>query len=439
MEQHTTTESGARAGSGLARASRPKLLFLCQTLPYPPDGGVEIRSGNVMRLLSRSFDVTALCFYRAATRSTREQVERGLAGLREFAEAEAFPIPQEQSRLRLLYDHLRSLLFGEVYTRYAYSSAAYAARLEQLLAERRFDIVHMDSLDLSAYLPQLGDIPVVCTHHNVESDLLRRRAQAEKFPLLRRYIERQADLTEAEERKWCGSLALNVAVSPDDARRLREIAPGAPMLVVPNGVDTNAFRPANEPVRGVVFVGGYGWHPNRDAMEYFVAEILPLIRAGEPELAVTWVGRAPDAVKAQYQDRHGVRLTGYVEDIRPHVQPAACFIVPLRVGGGTRLKVLDAWAMGKAVVSTTVGCEGLDARDGENILIRDTPDGFADAVRAIVGDERLRQKLGESARRTAERDYDWEVLGRRFVSEYLSLLPQKSLSAPAASSALHER
>ena len=115
-------------------------------------------------------------------------------------------------------------------------------------------------------------------------------------------------------------------------------------------------------------------------------------------------------------------MTGYVEDIRPHVQRAACYVVPLRVGGGTRLKILDAWAMGKAVVSTSVGCEGLDARDGENILIRDDARSFAEAVGRVLRDGELRRRLAAGARETAERVYDWDVIGARMVREYTALL-----------------
>ncbi len=409
----------------MTKPSRPKLLFLCQTLPFPPDGGVQIRTYNVLRLLARTFDVTALCFYRTGTCPTEGAVGAAVAGLEALpgvAGVEAFPIPQEHSRPRLAWDHLRSVASRRAYTVFSYESAAYRARVEELLRTRRFDLVHVDSLDLSGYLPLLRGTPVVCVHHNVESALLRRRADNESSTPRRRYVALQADLLEAEERRWCGRMALNVAVSEEDRRRFGRLAPGAPFTVVPNGVDTDTFRPASVPQAGVVFVGGYSWYPNRDALVHFAEDVLPLLRAQVPGVAVHWVGRAPDEVRREYRERHGMELTGYVEDIRPTVQAAACYVVPLRVGGGTRLKILDAWAMGKAVVSTSVGCEGLDARDGENILVRDDPAEFAAAVRRVLEDETLRARLGEGARRTAEEVYEWEVIGRSMTREYLALL-----------------
>ncbi|MEW5929181.1 MAG: glycosyltransferase family 4 protein [Gemmatimonadota bacterium] len=415
--------------------SRPRLLFLAQTLPFPPDTGVAVRTFNVMRLLARAFDVTALCFYRTDACPSPAAVRASVAGLEALpgvAAVEAFPIPQEHGRARLVWDHLRSVATGRPYTVFSYESAAFRGRLEQLLRAGGFDLAHVDSLDLSAYLPLLEGIPVACVHHNVESALLRRRAASERSAPLRRYVAHQAGLLEAEERRWCPRVALNVAVSDEDRRRFEALVPGARFAVVPNGVDTHAFRPPPAPGRdGLVFVGGYGWYPNRDALEHFAEDVLPLLRGTGPEVPVRWVGRAPEPVRRDFRERHGIELTGYVDDTRPLVHAAACYVVPLRVGGGTRLKILDAWAMGKAVVSTPVGCEGLDARDGENILVRDDPAEFAAAVRRVLDDEALRARLGEGARRTAEEVYEWDVIGRSMTAAYLSLAERRGAAEPA--------
>lgn len=405
----------------LASQPKPALLFLCQTLPYPPDTGVLIRTYNVLRLLSREFDVTALCFYRAAERASADDVRSSLKGLQHLAHVEAFPIPQEHSRVRLIFDHIRSLVSKRAYTVRAYESSDFRRRVKELTETGQFELAHMDSLDLAGYLPLLAGLSVVCVHHNVESALLRRRAATTRG-LAGRYIALQARLTEIEERRWCPAVSLNIAVSDGDRHALQRIAPTARFVVIPNGVDTQTFQYTDASGEGIVFVGGYSWQPNRDAMEHFCLEVLPRLRARGIRASVTWVGRAPDAVKREYADRYGLHLTGYVHDIRPVVQRAACYVAPLRAGGGTRLKILDAWAMGKAVVSTTVGCEGLDARDGENILIRDTPEAFGDAVAAVLTDEDLRRRLGSHARKTAELLYDWEVIGRPMLAHYRQLL-----------------
>jgi glycosyltransferase involved in cell wall biosynthesis len=414
---------------------RKRLLFLCQTLPFPPDGGVNIRSFNILRLLSRRFDVTALCFYRRAERGNPEAVANAIRGLLPYARVEAFAIPQEHHRTRLLWDHGRSVLRGRAYTVYAYESAAYRKRVRDLVASGEIDLVHMDSLDLAAYLPSLGALPVVCTHHNVESQLLWRRALAEEVPWRRVYLRWQAAWLEALEREWCGRVGLNVAVSDLDRAALQRIAPAARIAVVPNGVDVDAYAPsAGGPGAGerggLVFVGGANWFPNRDALEFFCTDILPHLRngatGGRPALPIVWVGRSSPQDQERYAADFGVRLTGYVDDIRPYVREATCYVVPLRVGGGTRLKILDAWAMGKAVVSTTVGCEGLAAAPGENILIADTPEEFATAVRHVLTDPVLRERLGRGGRRTAESTYSWDVIGAQVNALYQSLTPAEA-------------
>ncbi|HEX7049747.1 MAG TPA: glycosyltransferase family 4 protein [Longimicrobiales bacterium] len=415
----------------MERTNRPRLLFLSHTLPFPPDEGAYIRTFNLLRILAREFEVTGLFFHRAATRPTSEHVRRGLDGLREFGEVESFAIPQDRSRLRLLRDHLRSIALRRAYTVFSYDSTPFRRRLRELLATRAFDVVHVDSLDLSGYLPELRGVPVACGHHNVESSLLRQRAQAERSFLRRRYMAHQADLIAKEEAAWGPRVGLNVMVSEDDRALFQRLVPDARTVVVTNGVDTDAFRPSDhEPGTDLVFAGGYSWFPNRDALSYFCEEILPGIRGMRPEVSVRWVGRIPEAVRQDCERRHGIRFTGYVDDVRPLVQDAACYIVPLRVGGGTRLKVLDAWALGKAVVSTTVGCAGLVARPGENILIADTPADFARAVDRVLRDDALRRRLGEQGRRTAEMYYDWRVVGRVLLEAYRDL--HRTANAPDA-------
>lgn len=401
--------------------TRPKLLFLAQCLPYPLDSGVKVRTYNVLRLLARTFDVTAMCFYRRYPGMSQEDVLDSVAALRPFGAVEAFPIPQEHSRVRLLWDHLRSVAHRRAYTVYAYESVPFRQRLTQVLAGEKFDLVHIDSLDLSGYFPLLGGMPIVCTHHDAQSVLLSRRSQAQTSFLRKWYFAHQAELTENEERAWCPRATLNVTVSQTDADVLSRVAPGSAFHVVPNGVDTEFFQPGAGSGGGILFVGGTGWFPNRDGIEYFCESILPILRARGVTAPVTIVGQATETERAEFQARYGVMLTGLVPDIRPYLAAAECFVVPIRVGGGTRIKILDAWAMGRAIVSTSIGCEGLDATDGENILIRDIPEGFADAVAEVLSKPELRSRLGQAARRTAEQVYSWEVIGKRMVETYLHL------------------
>ena len=407
--------------------SRPRLLFLCQTLPYPPDGGVWVRTYHVLRLLSEAFDITALCFERAAASGTGAHDARAVTreGLGRLASVEVFPIPQRHSRLRFLWDHLRSVALRRVYTTFVYDSRAFHQRLLELLASTRFDLVHVDSLDLARYLPACRGVPVVCVHHDVESALLRRRAAVERAGWRRVYFYYQALRMEEMERQWCERVALNVTVSAQDGDRLTRLAPASRIAVVPNGVDTAEFHPDETEGTGVAYVGGTSPFPNLDALEFFAADVLPHVRAGGRDVPVRWIGRASPDQRREYRERYDIQLTGYVEDVRPLLRGAACHIVPLRVGGGTRLKILNSWAMGKAVVSTSIGAEGLATADGDNILIRDSPTDFARAILSVLDNADLRRRLGKRGRATAERLYDWNAIGRQMRNTYMNLARER--------------
>ena len=176
---------------------------------------------------------------------------------------------------------------------------------------------------------------------------------------------------------------------------------------------------------GIAYVGGTNPFPNLDALQFFAADVLPHVRAAV-DVPVTWIGRASREQQREYAERHAIDLTGYVDDVKPLLRAAACHIVPLRVGGGTRLKILSSWAMGKPVVSTSVGCEGLAAKDGENILIRDEPAAFAEAIVSVLNNRNLRGRLGEQGRRTVEHSYSWDTVGRQMNAAYLSVAHRES-------------
>ena len=399
--------------------SKPHLLFLSHRLPWPPHNGAAIRTYNILKLLADRFDVTMLCFDRRDPALVRYTQRDRAEALRPLGHVEVLPIPQEESRARLVWDHLRSLATGRAYVYYVHDSRQYRQALRRSLASRPPDIVHMDSLDLVRLLPELDGLPVVVTHHNVESSLMARRAGAESG-LRAAYLRHQAGLLRRMEQKWLDRVALNVAVSPEDQAEFESISPRARCATIPNGVDTEAFYPSDELGTGCVFVGGTSWFPNRDALEWFSAEILPRLLASPESPGTRWVGRAKEEERERFS-RPGLELTGYVDDIRPWVYGAAVFIAPLRVGGGTRLKILDAWAMGKAVVSTRIGCEGLETHDGGNILLADDADSFTAAVLTLLRDEALRTRLGSAARETAERRYSWQAIGSIIDELYLPL------------------
>jgi glycosyltransferase involved in cell wall biosynthesis len=383
-----------------------------------------MRTFHVLRLLSEVFDVTALCFERGgiAQHASLYDPEESARVLGKYAHTEVFRLPQNHSRVRFAWDHLRSLATGRAYTHYLYDSDAFADRIEALLREESFDLVHVDSLDLVRYLPACQPLPIVCVHHNVESQLLARRSEVEGPYWLRCYFALQARLTERDEKRWVPAVACNVAVSEADAETLRRFGSDARVEVVPNAVDTEEFEPGESKREGIVYLGGTNWFPNLDALEYFCESMLPTLRKHDPGFAAQWIGACSPEQQKHFREAHSVTLTGYVPDIRPLARDAFCNIVPLRAGGGTRLKILTSWALGKPVVSTSVGCEGLDARDGENILIRDDPAEFVEAILVLKDDPELQDRIGGAARDTVVSTYSWRSLGPSLHRLYRDLI-----------------
>jgi glycosyltransferase involved in cell wall biosynthesis len=414
---------------------RIRVLFLSQCLPFPPHSGVTKRTYHILQELQRAFDVTLVAFSRrdhqpdAASRARAAEVLR-----RELSDVMTpVPIGSEHSLSRKLHNHASSVLAREPYVFYEYGDARFGQELQQAIRRARPDMIHLDSLDLYRWLPTLPELPTACTHHSVESELLRLQADHSPNRVVRSYMKHQADLLEKVERRLCGQLDLNVMTSEVDAERLRALAPGARTTVIPNGVDVDFFQPgppeAVVPGR-VTFLGPTYMFPNRDAVDFFLADAWPLIRRSCPESTFHLIGKNSVEEKARFESHPGVMCNGHVPDIRPHFAQTAVSIVPIRVGGGTRLKILDAWSLGKAIVSTSVGCEGLETVDGHNILIRDDPAGFAAAVVQLLRDPALSDRLGKEARRTAEEHYAWRVVGRKLVRLYEHLIEAGAANSP---------
>jgi glycosyltransferase involved in cell wall biosynthesis len=237
------------------------------------------------------------------------------------------------------------------------------------------------------------------------------------------------------ERRLCQEFALNLMMSDRETDALRRLAPTARTLLVPNGVDAEHFYPQPVACRvpsRLVFVGPMYVFANRDAVAYFLSATWPIVREIVPDASLRVVGSCPPDTRKQLEEAPGVVCVGSVDDLRVELAQAACAIVPLRLGGGTRLKILDAWAMATPVVTTSIGCEGLAVEDGSNILIANEPRSFARAVASVLHDASLARRLGESARRTVEELYDWRKIGVTLRAAYHELVDNHRASAAVA-------
>lgn len=398
-----------------------RVVFLSQIVPYPPHGGVLQRGYNLLRELGRRATVDLLAFVHPDAMPGEDALAESRRALGQFCErVEYFRLWPKASRAHRVAALALGALSREPFGAIAHRSAAYQQRVDELVRSEGVDVVHVDTIALSQFVLPRCDRPTVLTHHNVESMLMQRRAEVEEGRLARRYIAREAAKLRAYERTISPRFSVNVVVSEADGQALVDRVGPLRTAVVPNGVDTEYFTPGDgEEEPALVYTGGMNMFANRDAVLHFVNDVWPRVALEAPDARFYAVGQDPPPellVLAKRDPR--IVVTGYVDDIRPIVRRAAVYVVPLRVGGGTRLKVLDAMAMGKALVSTSIGCEGIAAKAGAHLEIADTADTFARSVLALLGDRSRRQALGHEARRLVERQYSWPVIGGQLLDAY---------------------
>jgi glycosyltransferase involved in cell wall biosynthesis len=298
---------------------------------------------------------------------------------------------------------------------------ALRAALAELAVSERFDLVHVDTLGLIPYAAPFAGVPVVLNHHNIESQMMRRRADKEPVHWKRVYFRREAEKLERLERAVCPEVAMNLVVSALDAARLRGMVGTGRVRVVDNGVDVGYFAPGEGGGArdgGLVFAGGMNWYPNREAVLFFLREIWPALSTERPARRVTIVGQDPpgELVAATRDPR--ISAPGYVQDVRPYLDAASIYICPIRDGGGTRLKILDALAMAKPLVATALAVEGLELEEEVHYLRAEEPADYVRQIRRLEGDGALRARLARAGRELVERRYAWEVIGRELELAY---------------------
>jgi len=398
-----------------------RVLFLSQIVPYPPHGGVLQRGYHILRELGAMVRVHLLAFVHPDQLPTRALREESQQALSQFCErVEYFPLWAKRSRAHRAVALGLSACSTRPFSVVAHRSAAFQRAVTESLRVGGYDLVHVDTLALAQFLGSAPRIPTVLTHHNVESLLMERRAEVERRAMPRRFLQHDARKLRAFESVAAHLVDVNVMVSSNDERSLRGMVPAARTAVVPNGVDIGYFTPdgaAEAPA--LIYTGGMNMFANRDAVLFFLREVWPLVTAEDPEVRFYAVGQDPPPALREMAARDPrVVVTGYVPDIRPLVRQAAVYVVPLRVGGGTRLKVLDAMAMGKAMVSTTIGCEGIEAQPDEHLIVADAPATFARATLKLLGDRHARCRLGHAARRLVETRYSWPVIIEHLLDAY---------------------
>lgn len=398
-----------------------RILFLTPQLPYPPHQGTTIRNFNILKRLAARHEIHLLSF--------------GLST--ELADS---PLTDYCHRIELAAPPSRSLIQRAVETIVSplpdmarrLASPEMAEKYTALVSANPYDVIQIEGIEMAPYW--LADsvlqpmASVVFDDHNAEYVLQQTAYKADRWRLTRLHAALYSYIQWHKlvrfERNLCVRAGHVVAVSEHDADALHALDNLIQPVVIPNGVDIEYFAPTHdarahdENPLSIVFTGKMDFRPNVDAATWFAQEILPAIRREFAAIQVGFVGQKPSPPVQALSALPGVTVTGWVPDTRPYISDAAVYAVPLRMGGGTRLKVLEAMAMGKAIVSTRLGAEGIDYVRDRDLIIADHPDEFARAVIGLLRDSTRRAQLGANARQLAEDKYDWHRIVPSFESLY---------------------
>jgi polysaccharide biosynthesis protein PslH len=394
----------------------------------PVDTGGKIRSYNIMKHLARAHEIRLLSYYGGPRDQSYENDIK-----KEFPQARTiFTASADATTFSQYLDYLRRILRPAPYAVEKFTHPAVQKLVLQIIAAEEIDIAVCDFLSASRNFPPVLSIPTVLFQHNVETTLWQRMAATESNVVKRLAYQIEAAKM-ARQEHWALSHFYHViAVSQHDRQQMLAINSSSSISVVPTGVDTGKYPvapPANADPPRIVFTGSMDWEPNIDAVIYFCEQILPRLRSEIPNLIFQVVGRNPH-LKVKRLASEFVQVTGTVSSVTEYLREATVVVVPLRIGGGTRLKLFEAMAMGKAIVSTSIGAEGLELESGRDLMVADAPSAFADAVLRLLRDGGMRRNYEEAAFNFA-RCHDWSS-----VTQVFAAVLQSTIQSFKADSAL---
>jgi polysaccharide biosynthesis protein PslH len=399
-----------------------KILWVKAGGLVPPDIGGKIRSYHILTQLAQTHSVTLFTFYAAHQGDVHSELE----GM--FDEVFYLPLQIATNRgIGELAHYAGNLLSPWPHTVSKYCRPQVVERMRQLLSQRSYDVIICDFVVAAGAIPwDVASSKIIFTH-NVEALIWKRHFEVSRNPFWKLAAWGEYRKMLRFEKDFLRKSQHVLAVSEKDRDFFSNFVDASKVSVISTGVDTEYFQPSTtkEQPNSVVFTGSMDWMPNEDGVIYFVRSILPLVRREVPEVRFSVVGRNPSEKLKMVSAEAGVEVTGRVDDIRPYVHERSVYVVPLRIGSGTRLKIFEAMAMGKAIVSTALGAEGLPVTDGADIAIADTPEKFAQTVVALLKDPERRRRMGLAARQLVESRYSWVSVAGEFDAVLRSVIEKQ--------------
>jgi polysaccharide biosynthesis protein PslH len=401
-----------------------RILWVKTEFLHPVDKGGRIRTYQMLKEIARHHHVTYLTLDDGG--AAPDAMEKASEYAHVVVRVPFFP-PAKGSGA--FYAALaRNVLSGLPYAVGRYRNAPMRAAIAKHAAD--VDLVICDFLAPAVNMPEDLTRPTVLFQHNVEAMIWQRHADVSTSTVRRAYMSEQFRRMATFERDACHGFDHVIAVSEEDADMMRTRYAAPSVSSVPTGVDVAYFTPADRANRNpheLVFTGSMDWMPNDDAMAWFLQAILPKVRAKLPEVVVTVVGREPsDRLRTHAERLGGVEITGRVPDVRPYLERAAAFIVPMRVGGGTRLKIFEAMAMGLPVVSTAIGAEGLPLINNKTILLRDQPEAFADGIIELLARAGSTSDIGRTGQTLVRDSFGWQGVAAAFMDQCSDAVVRKA-------------
>jgi polysaccharide biosynthesis protein PslH len=400
------------------------ILQLTPRMPWPLTDGGAIGIYNITKSLAElGHKITLVTF----PLETKLETEEAIRNLSRYAKLELVSKP-----LPARWKVLLQTIFRGAYPIERRMMTEMFALLKRVVESQRFDIVHIDHSHMGKYglwLKQKYGLPIVLREHNFEALIYERFARTEPNPAKRFIAAIHGKRLKREEIHFLKNFDAIAAITNEDAELMHRVASNANIRVIPAGVDTEYFRPSalpEDPDR-ILWVGSLAWDPNYDAVRYFLTSIFPLILQKKPDSKFDVIGMDSERVRkyaARFGDR--IRLLGRVPDVRDYLARSAVLVVPLRIGGGMRLKLLDFFAAGKAVVATSIAAEGNLAQNGSEFLLADATASFSDSVLRLLSDAAIRQKLGVNAREIVMQKYSWKKIGMDLTGFYESVIAMAS-------------